>query len=109
MRLPVKFIAMIVTFSASLGFLYTGLAEAADTATAAAADTATFNYGDYAEVLKSYVNDQGMVNYKGLKKSRKKLDSFIRDLGKLSKKTYKGWNKKERIASAKPFFLSNST
>ena len=35
----------------------------------------TFNYDNYAEVLKSYVDDKGMVNYKQLKANRAKPDS----------------------------------
>ena len=35
-----------------------------------------FGYDDYAIVLETYVNDQGMVSYKGLKAEGKRLDTF---------------------------------
>ncbi|MHC4740171.1 MAG: DUF547 domain-containing protein [Planctomycetota bacterium] len=53
---------------------------------------------DLAAVLKSYVNDTGMVNYKQLKTSREKLDTYIASVGKLNVKTYKKWSEKTKIA-----------
>lgn len=46
-----------------------------------------FNYDNYAEVLKSYVDDKGMVNYKQLKANRAKLDTFARELSMLDDQT----------------------
>ena len=57
-----------------------------------------FNYDDYAEVLKSYVDNKGMVNYKQLKANRAKLDSFARQLSKLDDQTYMKWSNNEKIA-----------
>ncbi|MHC4440320.1 MAG: DUF547 domain-containing protein [Planctomycetota bacterium] len=57
-----------------------------------------FNYDDYAEVLKSYVDNKGMVNYKQLKANRAKLDSFARQLSKLDDQTYKKWSNNDKIA-----------
>jgi hypothetical protein len=53
---------------------------------------------DYAAILTSYVDDHGMVDYKGLKTNRKPLDNFISSLSRLDPKLYDGWNDKEKIA-----------
>lgn len=58
----------------------------------------TFNYDNYAEVLKSYVDNQGMVNYKQLKANREKLDLFARQLPRLEEQTYKKWSDNDKIA-----------
>ena len=57
-----------------------------------------FDYDDYAEVLKSYVDNKGMVNYKQLKANRGKLDSFALQLSKLDEQTYKNWSDNDKIA-----------
>ncbi len=57
-----------------------------------------FNYAGYAALLKTYVNDRGMVNYKDLKASRSQLDAFVATLGKLQPNTYERWNQKDKIA-----------
>ncbi len=59
---------------------------------------AEISFDDYAAVLKSHVDDHGMVNYKGLKANRKPLDDFISSLSRLDPKFYDGWNDKEKIA-----------
>jgi len=38
------------------------------------------DYTSWAKVLKTYVNDQGRVNYKGLKDNRNNLDAFIQHI-----------------------------
>jgi len=40
-------------------------------------------YGDYATVPKTYVNDEGMVNYGGLKTHPDGLHAFAEDIAKL--------------------------
>lgn len=60
--------------------------------------TFVFSYDGYAALLKTYVDGQGMVNYKALQADRGSLDSFVGYLGRLSPETYKGWIDKERIA-----------
>jgi hypothetical protein len=63
-----------------------------------AAAAGGFSYDDYGMILKGYVDDHGMVNYKGLKADRKPLDNFISSLSRLDTKLYEGWNDKEKIA-----------
>jgi len=53
---------------------------------------------NYAAVLKSYVDDKGMVNYKRLKAQSQKLESFVATMDKLDPNNYSKWNDKERIA-----------
>jgi hypothetical protein len=64
----------------------------------AEAENQSFNYDDYMAVLKAYVNDKGMVNYKQLKANRAKLDSFVRELSGLGPATYAKWNSRDKIA-----------
>lgn len=57
-----------------------------------------FNYDDYAATLKTYVNNQGMLNYKELKSNREKLDSFVFSVGRLNTESYEKWSEKKKIA-----------
>jgi hypothetical protein len=58
----------------------------------------TFTYADYASVLGTCVNDQGMVDYKTMLAHRQKLDAFASALGKLEPRVYAQWREKEQIA-----------
>ena len=60
-------------------------------------DPNDFDYSDYAHVLKTYVDANGMVNYKQLKQNRQKLDSFVTALANLDSKTYDKWNTPQKI------------
>jgi len=57
-----------------------------------------FDYDDYAAILKTYVDNQGMVNYKELQVNREKLDAFVFSIGKLNPEVYEQWGEKEKIA-----------
>jgi hypothetical protein len=57
-----------------------------------------FDYSDYGVVLKSYVDDRGLVNYKALKANRQGLDKFAASLAQLDPQVYDAWNEKEKIA-----------
>jgi len=57
-----------------------------------------FSYGDYADALKTYVNDNGMVNYALLKSHGEKLDSFLNSLAGLNRSAYDGWTEPAKIA-----------
>lgn len=67
-------------------------------AAALAAGSSPFSYQNYAEALKTFVNDVGMVNYKGLKANSKALDAFLAALGALDPKVFAAWSEKEKIA-----------
>jgi len=62
------------------------------------ANSSGFNYDDYAAVLKSYVDKEGMVNYRDLKKDRDKLDAFVDVMSKLNRKAFEKWDVNEKIA-----------
>jgi hypothetical protein len=57
-----------------------------------------FSYNEYAAVLSSYVNDRGMVDYKGLKTDRAQLDSFAASLGALDPASVADWSEDQKIA-----------
>jgi hypothetical protein len=57
-----------------------------------------FTYDDYADVLKTYVDEKGFVDYKGLQANRQKLDRFNQSLGLVSQEMFDSWNEKEQIA-----------
>ena len=57
-----------------------------------------FSYDDYAAVLKSHVNNEGLVNYKKLKARPQKLESFVVIVDKLDPKSYSKYDDKEKIA-----------
>ncbi len=65
---------------------------------AAEGEKAGFDHSDYAAVLKAYVNDNGMVNYKAMKANPDKLESFLNRIARLDKRTYQGWSPDEKIA-----------
>lgn len=52
----------------------------------------------YGVVLKKYVDDEGMVDYKKLKKGREGLDGYIKALGAVKAGDYKKWNDEAKIA-----------
>ena len=57
-----------------------------------------FVYDDYADVLAAYVDDHGMVDYRGLKDNREKLDAFATSLGQLDPAAYDAWDDAHKIA-----------
>lgn len=59
---------------------------------------AEISFEDYAAILTSYIDDHGMVDYKGLKTNRKRVDNFISSLSHLDPKIHDGGNDKEKIA-----------
>ncbi|MHC4593033.1 MAG: DUF547 domain-containing protein [Planctomycetota bacterium] len=57
-----------------------------------------FSYDDYMAVLKEFVDEDGMVDYKGLKANRGRLDAFVRSLGSVRRDEFEKWSDKERVA-----------
>jgi len=57
-----------------------------------------FSYHDYIVTLKKFVNKDGLINYKGLKKDHKSLDNFLLTMARLDINTYKKWDEKAKIA-----------
>ena len=58
----------------------------------------TYDVSPYANVLKSYVDAQGQVNYKALQRNAGDLIRYTQTLARLSPKTYQSWGDTEKIA-----------
>lgn len=52
----------------------------------------------YADVLSTHVNDEGMVDYRGLQSNRATLDRYVASMARLDPKVYEAWNEKQKIA-----------
>ncbi|MDQ7785364.1 MAG: DUF547 domain-containing protein [Desulfomonilaceae bacterium] len=63
-----------------------------------AAENTDFPYIVYGTVLQTYVDDEGMVNYRGLKENRKPLDEFTESMSRLDPKAYDAWADTDKIA-----------
>ena len=55
-------------------------------------------YKDYAEILKNYVDNSGMVNYKMLKRKKAELKTTLNKFAKITADEYNSWTKNEKIA-----------
>lgn len=77
--------------------------DVAETVAETTVASSSFNYQDYAEVLATYVDEQGLVDYLNLQQNREQLDRFNQSLGAVSPETYASWTEAEQIA-----FLSNA-
>lgn len=53
---------------------------------------------DYADVLSTYVNDKGMVDYRGLQSNRAILDRYAASMARLDPKVYEAWSEKQKVA-----------
>jgi hypothetical protein len=56
------------------------------------------NYAAYAVALRQYVNDDGLVNYQGLKAKSTDLDAFTTALAALEPKVDDRWSDRDKIA-----------
>jgi len=55
-------------------------------------------YDDYGAVLRSQVNERGMVNYRGLKANSERLQAFVQSLAQVDEQVYQKWDDPEKIA-----------
>lgn len=55
-------------------------------------------YENYAQTLNTFVDDMGMVNYKGLKKEPSTLNHFIKTLAETTQADYDQWTEPDKIA-----------
>ncbi len=56
------------------------------------------DYGPYNEVLQTYVNERGMVDYKALKANPGQLNAFLDNAATLERSTYESWSDDAKIA-----------
>lgn len=57
-----------------------------------------FSYEPYAELLQTYVDENGMVDYESLQQNRQGLDQFNASIGAVSPATYESWSDEQKIA-----------
>jgi len=62
----------------------------------AAADA--FSYDDYSAVLQEFVDQEGLVNYRGLKADPQKLQDFLQALAQVRPEDYQKWPVSQQIA-----------
>jgi hypothetical protein len=103
MNILVRFLALsstLVIISGCTKSLTSLLSKSQDTSIqiAPAAVNQPFSYDDYASVLKTYVNEAGLVDYKGLQANRGQLDKFIAAIGAVAPVVYQSWGEKEKLA-----------
>ncbi len=67
------------------------------------AQAAPFDYSDYADLLTTFVDEEGMVNYPGLQVNAEQLKAFNATLGEVSSSQFDAWSDAEQIA-----FLTNA-
>src|SRR5258708_20801088 len=68
----------------------------------AQAQTLKAYLSSYKNLLKTYVDDQGLVDYQGLKAHREKLDQAVEAFGSFNPQSFKSWNDPDQIT----FFLN---
>ena len=56
------------------------------------------DYVAYTELLKTYVDDNGLVNYAELQKNRAPLDAFVASFAQLSTESFNAWSDDAKIA-----------
>ena len=59
---------------------------------------AVFFHDKYANILKEFVNDNGMVDYKGLRRKRLEFRAMLREFNKLDRVEYESWPREDKIA-----------
>lgn len=95
-------IAFVVGIPLSMSSVW--IANAEQEAMRAAAPVVTESSGEeelyagYAKVLSEFVNDKGLVYYRGLKDSRAGLDAFVAQLGAFSSARYETFREAEKVA-----------
>ena len=57
-----------------------------------------FSYLEYSALLAEFVDGRGLVDYRGLKQNRSRLDDFSLSLKRVGSESYSGWKGEEQIA-----------
>ncbi len=68
------------------------------TAQTAVTTAASLDYKDYETILRSYVNDAGLVDYLALQANAQPLEDFVAKLGAISPSSYDAWSEPDKIA-----------
>jgi hypothetical protein len=57
-----------------------------------------FDHGDYDRLLRAYVDDEGLVDYRGLKEQRARLDRYLERVGAVPAPVFSSWSSDTRKA-----------
>lgn len=57
-----------------------------------------FEHNQFSKILKTIVNDQGLVDYMALQRNPSQLNSYLKSLAAVPKKEFKSWSNSEQIA-----------
>jgi hypothetical protein len=60
--------------------------------------SATYFHDKFADFLKEFVNDNGMVDYKGLRRKRLEQRALLQEFNKLGPGEYESWSREDKIA-----------
>lgn len=69
-----------------------------DVIVAAGEDAVSTVFREYAEILKTYVHEDGRVDYGALHRRRLDLKPLLMKLGELRPNVYQGWSREEKLA-----------
>jgi len=58
----------------------------------------TYFHDKCSDILKEFVNDYGMVDYRGLRRKRLELRALLREFDKLAPDEYESWSREDKIA-----------
>ena len=89
---------MVALFFLGLVGTILGLALIVPNPSSAQNDVLPISYGDYAYVLSRYVNEQGLVDYTGLKADQAQLNSFLETIADLKPSRFTTWSQNDQIA-----------
>jgi hypothetical protein len=57
-----------------------------------------FSYEKYSNVLKTYVDEKGRINYRELKENKEEIKIFLDRLEKMEPEKYQSWSNEEKIS-----------
>lgn len=57
-----------------------------------------FNHQLYDSLLKQYVNEKGLVDYRGIKENKKQLTAYLKKLEQVDPGDFKKWSRHEKMA-----------
>ena len=61
-------------------------------------ESATFFHDKFAGIFDDFVNDKGMVDYKGLRREGAKLRALLEEFNNLDPNEYRSWSEQDRVA-----------
>jgi hypothetical protein len=96
---PLVFFAFAITLSGCTGLPSASKSSQVQSESVSVTQVAApIQYTDYANILRNYVNDKGLVNYQALQTNAMPLKAFNAALGKVDSATYQSWTEADRLA-----------